>query len=212
MNEAGGSAQRRYERQRRQLADSLPANRFWRFVEKRGDDYKRRLKSANAWGKGAEGERLTARAFEPLEAAGWILLNDLPLPGRKRANIDHVLIGPPGVYVVETKHWKGRGRIERSRLVVNGRDRRADLDEVWREAGAVQYVLRDRLARLEFDVRAVICVHNTELARGLFREPEIAGVRIGSPRKLVAWFRSQHSRIRPEDVESLAKLVAEANR
>ncbi len=212
VNEAGGSAQRRYEREREKLDASLPASRFWRSVTKLGSDYERRLRYAEAWGKGAEGERRTAEALRPLEAEGWILLNDLPLPERKRANIDHVLIGPPGVFVIETKNYKGRGRVERSRLVINGRDRKRDLEEVWHEAGAVQFLLRVQLANVGLDVRAVLCIHNSSLEGGWFREPEIDQVRIASPKRLVAWVRSQPARLSSADVQSLAETLAIALR
>jgi hypothetical protein len=208
MNEAGRSAQRRYERQRKRLDESLPAGRVARFLTKLGPTYERRLRSAEHWGKGAEGERLTAKALQPLEADGWVLLNDLPLPGSKLANIDHVLIGPPGVFVIETKNYKGRGKVERNRLLINGRDRKKDLDEVWREAAAIQTLFAAELARLALDAKPVICIHNTQLEGGWFREPEIDGVRIGSPRKLVDWLVKLPPKLTAEHVESLAVKLA----
>jgi hypothetical protein len=56
------------------------------------------------WRTGAEGEKKTARALRPLRREGWVLLNDLP---RSFGNIDHVLIGPPGVFMLETKNLSG---------------------------------------------------------------------------------------------------------
>jgi hypothetical protein len=56
------------------------------------------------WRTGAEGEKKTARALRPLLREGWVLLNDLPL---SFGNIDHVLIGPPGVFMLETKNLSG---------------------------------------------------------------------------------------------------------
>lgn len=48
-----------------------------------------------AWGVGAEGERLTAKALISLEAKGYVVLHDRRLPGRL-GNVDHVVIGPTG--------------------------------------------------------------------------------------------------------------------
>ena len=56
------------------------------------------------WRTGAEGEKRTARALRPLLREGWVLLNDLPV---SFGNIDHVLIGPPGVFMLETKNLSG---------------------------------------------------------------------------------------------------------
>lgn len=61
---------------------------------------------------GLEGELATAQLLSPMLAEGWKLFHDLP--GR-RGNIDHVLVGPNGVYAIETKYrskrksQKGRG-------------------------------------------------------------------------------------------------------
>ncbi|MDP9270153.1 MAG: NERD domain-containing protein, partial [Chloroflexota bacterium] len=54
-----------------------------------------------AWATGADGEARTARVLEPLRAEGFAILHDRRIPGG-RANIDHIVIGPPGVFVVET--------------------------------------------------------------------------------------------------------------
>jgi hypothetical protein len=57
------------------------------------------------WRQGAEGERATARTLRPLTKSGWVLINDVQ---RDRGNIDHVLVGPAGVFVLETKNLHGR--------------------------------------------------------------------------------------------------------
>jgi hypothetical protein len=59
-----------------------------------------------AWARGAAGERHVARLLAPLEAHGWTVLHDLRVP-RSHANIDHLVIGPPGVFVVDAKHYSG---------------------------------------------------------------------------------------------------------
>ncbi len=60
-----------------------------------------------AWRRGARGERRTARRLRPLLRAGWTVLHDVAIPG-SRANGDHLLIGPPGVFLVDSKAWHGR--------------------------------------------------------------------------------------------------------
>jgi hypothetical protein len=62
-----------------------------------------------AWQRGAHGERKTARLLAQLEPHGWTVLHDLAVPG-SRANIDHLAIGPPGVFVIDSKHYRGRLR------------------------------------------------------------------------------------------------------
>jgi hypothetical protein len=62
---------------------------------------------AVAWRRGAAGERRTARLLDPLERHGWAVLHDLALPG-SRANLDHLVIGPGGVFVIDSKQYRGR--------------------------------------------------------------------------------------------------------
>jgi hypothetical protein len=59
-----------------------------------------------AWARGAAGERHVARLLAPLDAHGWTVLHDLRVP-RSTANIDHLVIGTPGVFVVDAKHYRG---------------------------------------------------------------------------------------------------------
>lgn len=62
---------------------------------------------------GMEGEMATAQLLTPLLAKGWELYHDIPF---KRGNLDHVLVGPGGVFAIETKYrsklstLKGEGK------------------------------------------------------------------------------------------------------
>ncbi len=62
---------------------------------------------ASAWRKGARGERRTARRLRRLVRRGYVAFHDLAMPG-SRANIDHLLIGPTGVFVIDSKQYSGR--------------------------------------------------------------------------------------------------------
>jgi Nuclease-related domain len=44
--------------------------------------------------------------YRKLVRAGWTVLHDVAVPG-SRANGDHLLIGPPGVFLVDSKAWHG---------------------------------------------------------------------------------------------------------
>jgi nuclease-like protein len=60
-----------------------------------------------AWRDGARGERATARRLRRLERCGYTVLHDLAMPG-SRANLDHIVIGPSGVFVIASKRYRGR--------------------------------------------------------------------------------------------------------
>ena len=75
---------------------------------------------------------------------GWTVLHDVAWPGRWRASIDQVVIGPSGIYVVATRSWAGRVTIERGVLRHNGRNRLAALRGAVAAAAAVASVWPDR--------------------------------------------------------------------
>ena len=50
----------------------------------------------------ADAATATARMLEPLSATGWVVLHDRTVLGTS-ATVDHVLVGPPGVVVVQDR-------------------------------------------------------------------------------------------------------------
>jgi hypothetical protein len=68
-------------------------------------------RDAVAWRQGAAGERRTARLLGQLERQGWAVLHDLALPD-SRANLDHLVIGPGGVFVIDSKQYRGRLQLD----------------------------------------------------------------------------------------------------
>ena len=50
-------------------------------------------------------ERRTAVRLAPLAAMGWMQLGDRRWPGSRNANVDMLLLGPGGVFIVDTKCW-----------------------------------------------------------------------------------------------------------
>lgn len=64
--------------------------------------------AAAAWAAGAEGERRVAAALSTLREAWTVLHDRLLRPGQSEANLDHVVIGPGGVFLVDAKNRGGR--------------------------------------------------------------------------------------------------------
>jgi len=71
-------------------------------------------------GGGRPGEQRTARLLGPLERHGWAILHDLAVPG-SRANIDHLAIGPGGVFVIDSRQYRGRLQLDPSGRLWHGR-------------------------------------------------------------------------------------------
>jgi len=62
---------------------------------------------ARSWQRGVRGERHTARLLDRLTGDGYVVFHDLAVPGNTSANVDHLVIGPSGVFVIDTKQWSG---------------------------------------------------------------------------------------------------------
>lgn len=72
--------------------------------------YKKKNSSLNvkdlSWYKGLEGENLVLNYLNTLPK-DYFVFNDVNLPGKK-GNIDHVVIGPNGIFTIETKNYGGK--------------------------------------------------------------------------------------------------------
>ena len=120
---------------------------------------KRRLdaaeRSTKAWDAGAVGERVVADKLSELVPHGWYVLHDVHWPGRPKANLDHVLVGPGGVVVVDSKNWTGEVRVA-SGVLWQGRYARTQAVEgALAQCAAVASVLAPPHRRL---VRPLICM------------------------------------------------------
>ncbi len=107
------------------------------------------------WARGAAGEQATAALLAHLAPSRWTVLHDLAVPG-SRANIDHLVIGPTGLWVVDTKAFRGRVEARWGRLRVGG---------VPLSTAAVRWeaeVVSDRLA---VPARPIVALHGRSLPR-----------------------------------------------
>ncbi|MBW1603453.1 NERD domain-containing protein [Streptomyces sp. JJ66] len=62
----------------------------------------RRPSDVDRWRTGLRGEQIVAAELARLTGGGWYVLHAVPLP--RDVDIDHLLIGPGGVFCLNTKH------------------------------------------------------------------------------------------------------------
>jgi hypothetical protein len=152
---------------------------------------------AVAWRRGATGERRTARLLDPLERHGWAILHDLAVPG-SRANIDHLVIGPGGVFVIDSKQYRGRLWFDSSGRLWHGRYLLAPT------LRAVDYEA-DQAARVLVDpdvvVVPIVAVHGAQVPWG---KVVTNGVPVVSARRLPSMLRQLPAVLGPERVAVLA--------
>ena len=102
---AGASARREYERRRAKDEARLRAD--WGRLGGVAVALAGERQSTKAWSTGAAGEERLGRLLDVLRSEGCRTLHDRRVPGT-RANIDHVVVSPGGVWVIDAKRYKGR--------------------------------------------------------------------------------------------------------
>jgi hypothetical protein len=152
---------------------------------------------AIAWRRGAVGERRTARLLAGLERQGWVVLHDLAVPG-SRANLDHLVIGPGGVFVIDSKRYRGRLQLDPTGQLWHGRyPLAAALRAVSFEADQAARVLPDPGVA----VVPIVAVHGAQVPWGKI---VMDGVPVVSARRLPSMLRQLPAVLGPERVTALA--------
>jgi Nuclease-related domain len=152
---------------------------------------------ARAWQRGATGERRTARLLDPLARHGWAVLHDLAVPG-SRANLDHLVIGPGGVFVIDSKQYRGRLQLDPTGRLRHGRHSLAHtLRAVDFEADQAARVLPDPGVA----VVPIVAVHGTQVPWG---KVVTDGVPVVAARRLPGMLRALPLVLGPERVAALA--------
>jgi hypothetical protein len=152
---------------------------------------------AGAWRRGAVGERRTARLLGPLEREGWAILHDLAVP-RSRANLDHLAIGPGGVFVIDSKQYRGRLQLDSFGQLWHGRyPLAATLRAVEFEADQAAQILPDPGVA----VVPIVAVHGAQVPWG---KVVMNGVPVVPARRLPSMLRELPSVLGPERVAGLA--------
>jgi Nuclease-related domain len=132
---------------------------------------------AIAWRRGAAGERRTAALLKPLERHGWAVLHDLAVPG-SQANIDHLVIGPGGVFAIDSKQYRGRLQLDAVGKLWSGRHPLAPALRAasWEADQAAKLLPDPGMA-----VVPIVAVHGAQVPRG---KVVIDGVPIVPARRL----------------------------
>jgi hypothetical protein len=158
--------------------------------------------STAAWAYGANGEKTLGKLLDPLRNEGMAVLHDRRIPGSK-ANIDHLVVAPWGVFVIDAKNYKGR--VERRdrggffstdyRLYVGGRDKTPLIAGMNKQVEAVKAALGEEFVGVQ--VCKAICFVDADWS--LFARPiELDKVHVCWPRALGKLIRTEGSLGRDE--------------
>lgn len=145
--------------------------------------------------RGASGERLTGWWLGRLPA-GWHVFHDLPIGDA--ANIDHLVIGPAGVFTITTKNLTGKVWIG-PKSILHNRRRTDFLPKASAEARRASQLLSAAVGR-PVEVLSVLAI----LADDWTIKQRPADVYVAAPRGAKDWILKQPAVLRPDEVIVLA--------
>jgi hypothetical protein len=160
------------------------------------------------WRQGFQGEKATAKALRRLVAKGWVLVNDIDTG---RGNIDHVIVGPPGVFLLESKNLHGLLVVERGTLSVRWREDPGDGYEIHSLTPLMARLARNLEVRLAREYAEAIQVQPVVVLWGNFRQRSMRS------RDYVIWVRGkelagllgrQPPRLSSDQVRRVASILA----
>ena len=182
---AGGSARREHER--RAAKDEARIRSDWGRFGGLAVALTPERTSTRVWSTGANGEEIVGARLDSIASDAVRVLHDRRIPG-SRANIDHIVVTPAAVWVIDSKKYKGspglqvegglfRPRVEK--LTVSGRNQTRLVDGMLWQMEHVQSVVPD------VPVRGILCFVDAEWP--FFASPfRVNGVEVMWPKKLLS--------------------------
>ena len=142
------------------------------------------------WDRGATGEETVGRLLATLEGSGdWRVIHDV---NTGRGNIDHVVVGPGGLFTIETKSHPGRVSVDR-------------IDERWLKQAYAQRKWLERATQHEAD--ALLVFSRAYLDRPIARR---RGVLVLPSRMLCEHLRRRQPVLSSERVDAIRTALPAA--
>jgi hypothetical protein len=169
--------------------------------------------STRAWGIGARGEELLAAALASVP--GLIVLHDRRVPGT-RGNLDHIVVAPAGVFVVDAKHLEGTIEVRDYggwfrtdlRLTVGRRNKSSLAANMGWQVESVTKALTDASVDPMPSITPVLCF--VDGSWPLFRPPSVfEGLLLESERSIVPLFTASAA-LDDASIDRIARLLAAA--
>lgn len=160
-------------------------------------------REAEPWYAGALGELEVGRRLAGL-GPGWVVLHSVPV-GTGSSDLDHVAIGPGGVFTINTKHHRGQNVwVGAKRILVNG-ERTDHLRNAKYEATRTSKLLSVP-ARMLVHVTPIVAIVGARRMSGRERPTDVVVLR---EHEVVRWLQRHPVTLTPEQVQHVAAVAAQ---
>jgi hypothetical protein len=152
-----------------------------------------------------DGERSVAETLDSLRDLGYRVLHDVPAPS---FNLDHVLVGPQGIFLIETKTFSkpvarnARIEYDGTRVTIEGRPPGRDpVQQAMASARWLAELLEEMAGRRCF-VRPVVLFPGWYVDHSRRTGPAVVWVL--NPKGLEGFIEQEPTRLSPENVNVIA--------
>jgi hypothetical protein len=157
--------------------------------------------------KGIQAEKAVGQYLEQFRAEGYQIFHDIPgESGGKKFNLDHVIIGPKGIFTIETKYRqkpeKGRGEVLYDGEIITVQGLRPDRDPIVQ----AKYQARWLYGLLKDSTGKSIFVKPVVIYPGWWVENKVrdAEVWVVNEKALASFISSQNTELAESDIHLAA--------
>ena len=159
------------------------------------------LRGIEGYFKGARGEEAVAALLASLPF-GYHVFHDVACG--QAGGIDHVAVGPKGLFVIETKCWAGQVVLEGGELLVNGkRPNRSPIAQVRASAHALSLFLEEKLEDVP-TCCPLVCFASNTLVPDTVKQDDTW---ICNSSVLLSLISGYPGRLSPDDIERIVKVL-----
>ena len=153
-----------------------------------------------AWRRGAAGEEEVARQLDKL-GPSWRVIHSVPV-GSNETDIDHVVIGPPGVFTLNTKNHLGKKVTVYDYAIYVSGIKQSYLSKSRAEGRRGSRILSSACG-FEVTVSPVVVIMASELVfKGSPKEVYVVG-----RRKIAGWLDRRSIQLSPDRIESIYSVA-----
>lgn len=160
-----------------------------------GNHFIKRAKDAE---RGVKAEELVGEKLNTI--TGYTCYHDIVFDG---FNIDHLLIGPGGVFVIETKSHKGKITNQGDSLFLNGKSPGKNfLNQAWSQTYQIKEILKQQTGK-EWPVKPVLCFSDAFVeVRG-----SVKGISILNVKYLNTFISKQKTILSADDISRITSSI-----
>lgn len=171
-------------------------------------------KEVSKYKQGRNGEIVVGRILEGLRPYGYTPINDVPCLSNKDNvfNIDHVLVGPTGVFIVETKTLskKADQTITYKNRALNHPYGAEALEEARRHAAHLGSILRERLSGIHVWVHPILTLPGWWVDNESTLDPRDDNdeIIVVNPKRIGVYLKDWERKYSDEQIQKIVKVVS----